>query len=784
MKKKIGTIAAIAAAVLLIVALIVLDIGSWKSLDMEALTALKQTTVLYDGEGNELAYLYGSENRITAALSDLPPHVPQAFIAIEDARFYRHRGVDIIRLGGALAKNLRTMSAAEGASTITQQLIKLTHLTSEKTIARKAQEIWLALQLERRASKDEILEMYLNVVYFGRGAYGIEAASQSYFSKSASDLTLSEAALLAGVIKSPSNYAPHIQAENAIKRRGLVLDAMAENGFISEKEAEKAAEEPLQLHLSDRETADWYVDQALSEAEEILHKSAQEILSGGYRIYTAMQPALQQRARRLFEEQERFPPDAADGESAQAALICLDNETGAILALIGGREYETRRGLNRATQSIRQPGSAFKPISVYAAAVDKLGYLPTSMAEDTQRDFGNGYSPQNASGSTYGTVTLREALSRSMNVATVDLITRTGVQSAMDYARRFGIPLTARDANLSLALGSLTGGVSPAQMCAAYAALGNGGTAVEAHAVVRIEDSAGRTLYAYSGSGQRVVREESAFLLTSMLQTAVESGTARQLSGLGFPVAAKTGTVGLENGANRDAWVAAYTPKLAVTVWMGFDKADESHALPSGSGGGDYPARLAAAFLRGMAGGDFAVPDGLVGVLLDKKALEDEKRTLLAAENTPASQLIREYFPKDTIPEETSHLWDRPLTVRAVTLSHSENGNPVIGFTALEDGVTYVVERSSAGLRTVIGEASGQAGAWFFVEDEAPLSRAEYTVTARHDGFYEEGRLVLSDSSEPVRYMREGGIVEQLFGDIWEQAEPSPDPEAPAPLFE
>ena len=460
-----------------------LDLPHWQKLDLERLYGVRQTTLVYDGAGEAMGTLYGSENRLIVPLSEVPQHVQAAFIAAEDLRFYQHHGVDVWRVFGALWQDIKSLSFKQGASTITQQLIKLTHLSSAKTLSRKAQEAVLALQLERNLSKEEILERYLNVVYFGKGAYGIEAAARAYFDKPAAELTLAEGALLAGVVKAPSNYAPHLNPARAVARRDSILATMSAHGFITEAEAEAARAEPLHLAAiaepEDARPAAWYLDAALAEAARCLSLPAETVLSGGYRVYTGYDPALQAAALELYAAPDSFPPDAADGTPVQAAFVALRPADGEVATLVGGRSYDVQRGLNRATQIARQPGSAFKPISTYAAAIDAFGYVPSSFADDTQRACADGYAPRNAGDTYNGLVTLREALARSLNVATVDLAANIGLQSVRGYAERFGIELDADDANLSLALGSLTYGVSPARLCAAYGALANGGAAVE-----------------------------------------------------------------------------------------------------------------------------------------------------------------------------------------------------------------------------------------------------------------------------------------------------------------
>ena len=409
------------AAILGLAALIwALDIPHWQTLDLNKIQNYQQAAILFDGNDEEIAVLAGAQHRRAIALEEVPQHVRDAFLAAEDARFYEHRGIDVWRIGGALLANMRS-----------GELIKLTHLTSEKSLSRKAQEAWLALQLEREMSKDEILEAYLNIVYFGGagsgvGAYGIEAAAQTFFQKSTSELTLAEGALLAAVIKSPSGYSPIDHPEKALERRNHVLQAMAEYGYIDEPQSQAAQQEPLALSIAEIEQLPygWYIDAALAEAESLLSLSADEILTGGYRIYTALDAQAQASAEALFQNGANFPDPAEDGTPAQAALVALDSESGAVVALIGGREYNIRRGLNRATQI------ALKPVSVYAAAVDAMGYLPTSIVDDAQHTYAGGYTPGNAGGQYYGKVTLREALSRSLNAATVELANRIEVARA------------------------------------------------------------------------------------------------------------------------------------------------------------------------------------------------------------------------------------------------------------------------------------------------------------------------------------------------------------------
>lgn len=764
---------ALAAAVALGLGLLIwqLDLPNWTRLDLNLVRATPESTVVYDANGNEAGALYAVNARSYVELKDVPEEVARAFIAAEDQRFYEHGGFDVKRIFGALWHDLRTMSLSQGASTITQQLIKLTHLTSEKTFSRKVQEIMLARQLEKRLNKDEILEAYLNTVYFGHGAYGIGAAADAYFDKKVQDLTVAEGALLAGIIKSPSNYAPHLHPENALRRRNYVLSAMEETGAISNDVRARATAEPLTLNMDEQATGvnDWYMDQVLLEAEAALHMDAEEILSSGLHIYTGLQPSLQKSAAELFADGANFPDPAADGTAVQSALIALDNATGEIAAVVGGREYEVLRGLNRATQTQRQPGSAIKPVSTYAAAIEERGFLPVSMIQDVQREFSGGYSPGNAGGNYYGTVTLREALSRSLNVATVDLAELVGMAAVRRTIAGFGIPLAAQDVNLSLALGSMTHGISPAQLCAAYAALANGGTRVEAHAVRRITDRSGRVLYESRIPTENAVSARTAFLVTDMLKTAASAGSAKALAAAGVPVAGKTGTVGEAEGGNRDIWTAAYTPEISVAVWMGFDEPSAAHALPDYAGGSSYPAQLCAKLLRSasslLSGQDFAVPEGLIPIRIDSAALENANAVMLAAVNTPRNYTRIEWFPEDRLPQQTSNRWDAPEMVDDLTLLSNPGDPPALAFTAKSADADYLVLRKSGDDTEVAATLGAEAGSVIVWSDpDADTNAAySYSILPRHHLLYESGTMLTGPESDSVRYSP-GGLLNKIFG--------------------
>lgn len=770
MRRRVLRIVFALLAAALIGGFFLLDVPSWQRLDLERLTTLPEATVLYDRNGEVLQTLYAAENRRSARAEQIPKRVSQAFVAIEDARFYSHHGLDVRRILGALLYNLKAGWGAQGGSTITQQLIKLTHLSGEKTLSRKAQEAYLALCLERRLSKEEILTAYLNTVYFGRGAYGIVSAADAYFGKAVDQLTLAEAALLAGIVKSPSGYAPHLNPERALERRGLVLAAMVESGFITEEEARAAQEELLVIRTDAVEAGTWCGDAILSEAAQALGVTADEIYTGGYRIESTIDAERQRLTDELFANAELFPLDAADGTRCEAAFVSVENATGAVLCLQGGREYTVLRGLNRATQARRQPGSTLKPISVYAAAIDLYGYTPISLLSDRSRTFEGGYAPSNAGGTEHGRVTLRQALSRSMNLATLDLADSIGVEAAYLYAKRLGVELSGADKNLSLAIGCMEKGATPLEVCGAYAALGNGGSYLQPYLIERICDAEGREVYRHEGHARTAVKETTASQLVSVLSTAAQEGTARALSGSGLSaVAGKTGTVSREEGGNQDIWTAAMTPREACTVWMGFDRTDGEHCLSEGTVGGGYPAQLAAAYLKAACAGEetqFPQPQSLQEVTLDRTALEEEGMALLASPNTPQSQTIRELLTASQTPTAVSDRWEPPETPQTFKVQAQPDGSALFSLVSLDRQVEYrLMCRRADGTVEQAASLQGERGAYLTWRAPASEKNASniYWVEAAHRL---RERLSLENAKAPAtdEIVWPGGSLERNAG--------------------
>ena len=723
------------------------DVASWQRLDPSRLTGLAQTGAIYDKDGAYVTTLVGKENRTVIAMDTLPDHVVSAFLAAEDLRFYKHPGFDVTRIFGALVSNLRTGGFGQGASTITQQLAKLSHLSSQKTIARKLEEIWLAVQIEHDYTKDEILEMYLNYIYFGQGAYGIQAAAEVTFGVDAKDLSPAQAACLAAAIKAPSAYAIQSRPEANRERREYILSTMLHEGMLTQSAYDEAlAEELVPLEGAAAQTAyGWFVDAVLEEAELQLDVSAETLLAGGYRIDTTLDSAMQS----VLDEQytrDVFPKNNADGTPVQSAAACVDTSTGAVRAIVGGREYTTRRGLNRATQLRRQPGSALKPLAVYAPAIEYAGWTCASVILDEPTSFGS-YRPRNAGNAYYGNVTVRTALKNSLNIPAVKVLQSIGLSNSRKYLSAVGIPLDDRDSNLSLALGSMTYGASPVQMAAAYAPFANGGTFHAPYFIERITDRDGVIVYQHQDSGTRVLSAQSAYLMTSLLKTVTASGTGSRLSGAGTPVAGKTGTVNETGGGNRDVWMAAYTPALSVAVWMGYDNPDSTHRLPNSVSGGTNPATLARNFLKAWYAGrdkpDFTRPKGIVTAEIDKKAIEWRGEPMLATSLTPSAYRITEYFREGTQPTRASDVWKAPAQAKSFYVTHNDSGQPLL---VIEPAATavYRIQRDAVGESFILTELRGSVGETLYYADSkaAPGVTYTYRVIPVHAELLDNGILL------------------------------------------
>jgi penicillin-binding protein 1A len=512
---------------------------------------------------------FGETTARPVTVAELPPHVPRAVVAVEDARFYSHFGLDLIGLARAVLVNLREGRIVQGGSTITQQLAKNLFLGPERTLERKVQEMVLAFWLERRFTKDEILALYLNRVYFGAGNFGIEAAARSYFDKPAHALQLNEAAMLAGLLRAPSRYSPVRHRDRAAQRARVVLDRMADAGFITEAEARIVKLNPARLRRQTTRLGRYFADWALDQARGYVGQAEGDLV-----VRTTLDSRLQ-----LIAERETGAMLAGPGQKrgvAQGALIVMAPD-GAVRAMVGGADYGDSQ-FNRATQALRQPGSAFKPI-VYLAGLE-AGLEPDSELLDAPIRIGD-FAPRNYDGRYRGRVTMTQALAHSLNSAAVRVLEHAGVDRVIRWARRLGItsPLR-REAGLALGASEVT----LIELVSAYAALANGGEGVFAHGVTEIRDGSGRLLYERSGSGPgRRIPSGMVYGMNRMMEAVMAEGTGRNAA-FGHPAGGKTGTT----EEHRDAWFLGYTRDYVAGVWMGNDNGAPSRGVT----GGGLPARL------------------------------------------------------------------------------------------------------------------------------------------------------------------------------------------------
>lgn len=709
----------------------VLGVDNWANFELQRIMGCDRSSVIYDEEGNEILRLHGAEDRTWVSLDELPEHLLYAFISAEDARFYDHEGVDVIRIAGAIIADIKAGEYVQGASTISQQLIKLSHLTSEKTISRKAEEAVLAYQMERRCTKEDILEMYLNYVYFGGGYYGVEAAAMGYFGIHASELNVAQSAMLAGILKSPGSYAPHLDYDASIRRRDTVLTLMNQYGYISADElALASAERPNILHEQRSEYSGYYTDAVMQSASQALGITMDQLLRGGYHIYSAMDSDLQLYCESLFENDSLFPAGDAEG-----AIVVQCPNNGLITAMVGGREHSGSMGFNRASDIRRQPGSVIKPIISYAPAFEYLGCTAADMILDEETAFAD-YTPSNFGSKYYGWVTLREAVSKSLNVPAVKVLSEVGVSRAKGFAASCGIEFDAKDDSLALALGGFTYGVSPLQISGAYSCFASGGEYNTPSVIRYITDSSGTVLYEYQPEHNRVMSEENAYILTSMLKSVVTEGTGHRLNTLNIPIAGKTGTVGTSEG-NRDAWMASYTPDYTAVVWMGYDN-DKIGILPAQATGGTYPAMMLYELYSYLypqgCDRDFYRPEGVMEYSIDSYSLNVLHKTALANAFTPENNRITELFTANTAPEVTTGYWAIPAAAQnLIATVHGMDVN--ISFDCPDDFGQYsLCRRDEKGKERTLKTWSGAEGHIEYVDNTASAGKSyNYYVSVQHE---------------------------------------------------
>lgn len=596
-----------------------------------------QTSQIYDMHGKLIDSFHAGQNRQVIPLSEVEPKLVEAMLSIEDRNFYKHLGIDPKGLARAVVTDIKTMSMEQGASTITQQLARNLYLTQDRTWSRKLKEAFYALHLEMQLSKDQILEQYLNQIYFGHSTYGVQAASRMFYGKDAKDLTLAESALLAGVPKGPKYYSPYLNMQNAKDRQKLILQAMVEQGHITQADADAASKEAvtiLPLQKNAPSEAPYFQDYVRAVAVDQIGIPEDQFDAGGLRIHTTLDLRLQKNA------EEAVAKHISVSSDLQAALIALDPRNGYIKAMVGGKNYKDNQ-FNRVFATTRQPGSSFKAIVYLTALENGRTALTKHRSEPTIFTYDNGkqsYSPSNF-GNHYEMkdIDMRLAISKSDNIYAVQTLMDVGADKVIEMARRMGITSPLKPLP-SLALGTYP--VSPFEMASAYGILANQGIRAEPMAIVRIEDSAGRVLFEAQPKETKIIEPAYTYVLTNLMQSVFdEGGTGFRVSDLmKRPVAGKTGST------NTDAWMVGYTPELSTAVWIGYDK---DYNL------GNVESRIAAPIfaefteqaLEAVPPKLFPIPDGVVNVYIDSASGK------LANDACPSSRM--EAFVSGTEPLET-----------------------------------------------------------------------------------------------------------------------------------
>lgn len=629
-------------------------------LDANKIESYSVSSYILDKDGQYVDKLLENSNQKSIKYDEISPNMCNALIAVEDKRFNKHNGVDPIRITGAAIANIKAGHTVQGGSTITQQLAGLAMLDrSDKTLKRKIQEATLALRIEKKYSKEEIITSYLNRVYLGIGLsgnsnYGVEAAAKDYFGKSAKDLTVDEAALLAGMIQNPTSWSPLNAPEDAVYRRNIVLQAMLDNKYITEDDFTKYSQAPLNLvstiedsTIQTSSSNQSYIDAVIEEATKILglEKKPQELFSGGYYIHTGLDQNLQSYMYNYFNNDYNFP-----GYGVQSAMVVMEPKTGKIRGIIGGRHQdETQdRLLNRAIHSKRQPGSSMKPIAAYAPAFEQ-GYGTGSVFLDAPYRDDMGHTIKNVDLKYRGNVTIREAIIDSFNTVAVRVIETIGIDTGVEFAKNLGITTLVEegavsDMNLSTAIGGLTEGVTVLEMTGAYSAFANDGVYTQPHFVTKITNENGQVIWEKEPPSHRAMNPETAYMITSCMQDSIRRGTGLPATIQdGRPMAGKTGTT----DSTKDVWFCGYTPDLAASVWIGYDQPQPMYTTSNA------PAAVFSNIMtyahQSIPASDFVRPDGVVEVYVDTKTGG------LATQSTPRYFTSLELFKSGTEPSAYSN---------------------------------------------------------------------------------------------------------------------------------
>lgn len=650
-------------------------------------------------------------------LSNLPSFVKEAFISIEDKSFYKHKGINYKRIIGAMVKNIRSGNFSEGASTISQQLIKNTHLSNEKTLSRKVNEILLTQKLEKDFEKDEILQAYLNVIYFGNGTFGIEQASQKYFNKSAEKLQLSEAAVLAGLIKSPKTYCPITNAKNCLKRRNLVLKEMFNDGKITKKQYEDNVAKDLGLDINkNTNKSNSYVQASINEACDILNINEKDLVMGNYKIYTYQDRQLQDKLKQIVSNQ------TTQNNPDKLAMV-MNNLTCGIEGYFGESKH------NLITIK-RQPGSTIKPVLVYAPALEYNLISPNTPILDEALKIDN-YTPKNYLNKYHGWTNIENSIMQSLNIPAIKTLEYVGIDKAKLFAKNFGLNLTDKDNGYSIALGGLTDGLNIKDVINSYIPFSNGGKFSQAKFVKKIENKYGRTIYSHKPKFTQVIRDDTAYLMTNMLQKTALLGTAKKMSDIDLPVACKTGTVGSTyNSTNTDAWNISYNTNHVVGVWLGNTSQDKTLNLPKNVTGANQPTLIAKKVFEYLDNhNDFIKPDSVIECDIDTLNLRQNNTLKLASKSTPERYKQTMLFSKNNLPKQTSTLFT-DIEDFNITSKSSDDGVQIT--IPCKGYLTYSLYKISNGKKQLLIEIENKSNNYVYKDSNLHQNTLyEYYVEAK-----------------------------------------------------
>lgn len=553
-------------------------------------SGLQQVTTVYDKDEDLAGTLYGQKGSYVE-LDQISENIQKTVVATEDRDFYQHHGYDLKGIARAGLSLITSGHITGGGSTITQQLAKNAYLTQKQTFDRKAKELFLAIEIEKNYSKEDILTMYLNNAYFANGVWGVEDASQKYFGKSAAEVSMGEAALLVGMLKGPGIYNPIDNPNNATDRRATVLGVLVSQNIITQDTATQEEAIPVESLLHDTYAGSgagykypWFFDEVIREAEEKYGISETNLLNKGYKIYTSLGQNIQSGMQQTFDNANLFPENATDGEMVQAGSVAINPATGGVLAVVGGRNEHVFLGFNRATMAQVPPGSTIKPLVSYTPALE-AGFTPDDLVQDEKQDY---YPEGNNLGDTYsGEMPMYQALANSTNMPAVWLLHEVGLDTGFKKAQDFGLNLKESDRYYGLALGGLTTGVSPKTMAAAYGVFANDGVRIEPYFIEKIVDSTGAVVATADPETKQVTTKKVAEEMTSMLQGVFSTGTGVNAQPYGYTMAGKTGSTETSFGqGTKDQWLVGYTPDLVIASWMGFDNSSTEHFLTTTSSQG------------------------------------------------------------------------------------------------------------------------------------------------------------------------------------------------------